>query len=116
MAEGIAATAGTVTSAAVIMVSVFVAFGFIDRIEMKEVAVGLTAAVLFDAVVLRVLILPAALTLLGEHSWWRPTRTSRARDGVLGRPADPLPTGPGVHPPARDVEGQVVDHAAEQQS
>jgi RND superfamily putative drug exporter len=70
VAEGIAATAGTVTSAAVIMVSVFVAFGFIDRIEFKEVAVGLTAAVLFDAVVLRILILPAALTLLGERSWW----------------------------------------------
>lgn len=68
--EGIASTAGVVTSAAVIMISVFVSFLFIDRIEMKQVAVGLTAAVLFDAVVLRILILPAAMTLLGERSWW----------------------------------------------
>lgn len=68
--EGIASTAGVVTSAAVIMISVFASFLFIDRIEMKQVAVGLTAAVLFDAVVLRILILPAALTILGERSWW----------------------------------------------
>jgi putative drug exporter of the RND superfamily len=74
---GIATTAGTVTSAAVIMISVFAGFLPIDRIEMKEVAVGLTAAVLFDAVVLRILILPAALTILGEWSWW-PRHPARA--------------------------------------
>jgi RND superfamily putative drug exporter len=87
--DGISATAGTVTSAAVIMVSVFAGFGFIDRIEMKEVAVGLTAAVLFDAVVLRILILPAAMTLLGERSWWprrpgrRPGRTGEVDQEVV---------------------------------
>ncbi|GAA3486231.1 MMPL family transporter [Streptomyces cremeus] len=68
--DGIAGSAGVVTSAAVIMVSVFVSFLFIDRIEMKQLAVGLTVAVLFDAVVLRALILPSALALLGERTWW----------------------------------------------
>lgn len=86
VADGISRTAGTVTSAAVIMVSVFVSFLFIDRIEMKEVAVGLTAAVLFDAVVLRILILPAAMTILGERSWWP---TAPASAGAASGPVGP---------------------------
>ncbi|MFD3657383.1 MMPL family transporter [Streptomyces sp. NPDC058620] len=68
--EGIAGSAGVVTSAAVIMVSVFASFLFIDRVEMKQIAVGLTVAVLFDAVVLRALMLPSALALLGDRCWW----------------------------------------------
>jgi RND superfamily putative drug exporter len=68
--DGIAGSAAVVTSGAVIMLSVFASFLFIDRIEMKQVAVGLSVAVLFDAVVLRILILPSVLTLLGERSWW----------------------------------------------
>ncbi|MEU9703950.1 MMPL family transporter, partial [Streptomyces sp. NPDC047981] len=75
--DGIAGSASVVTSAAVIMVSVFVSFLFIDRIEMKQLAVGLTVAVLFDAIVLRAVILPSALALLGDRAWWphRPTAT-----------------------------------------
>ncbi|MFD3942595.1 MMPL family transporter [Streptomyces sp. NPDC058579] len=75
--DGIAGSASVVTSAAVIMVSVFVSFLFIDRIEMKQLAVGLTVAVLFDAIVLRAVILPSALALLGERAWW-PHRPSEA--------------------------------------
>ncbi|MFG2774419.1 MMPL family transporter [Streptomyces sp. NPDC048350] len=73
--DGIAGSASVVTSAAVIMVSVFVSFLFIDRIEMKQIAVGLTVAVLFDAIVLRAVILPSAMALLGDRAWWpnRPT-------------------------------------------
>ncbi|MGW7414859.1 MMPL family transporter [Streptomyces sp. NPDC054863] len=87
--DGIAGSAGVVTSAAVIMVSVFVSFLFIDRIEMKQIAVGLTVAVLFDAVVLRALILPSALALLGERTWW-PVR-------IPGKAAER--PGPGAAPP-----------------
>ncbi|MEV0952641.1 MMPL family transporter [Promicromonospora sp. NPDC050249] len=72
--EGIAGSASVVTSAAVIMVSIFGSFLFFDRIEMKQMAVGLTVAVLFDAIVLRALILPSVITLLGERTWW-PART-----------------------------------------
>jgi RND superfamily putative drug exporter len=68
--DGIAASAAVVTSGALIMLSVFASFLFIERIEMKQVAVGLSVAVLFDAVVLRILILPSVLMLLGERSWW----------------------------------------------
>jgi RND superfamily putative drug exporter len=82
--DGIVGSASVVTSAAVIMLSVFASFLFIDRIELKQAAVGLSVAVLFDALVLRILILPSVLTLLGERSWWpvRPVRThasTRAR-------------------------------------
>jgi RND superfamily putative drug exporter len=68
--DGIVGSASVVTSAAVIMLSVFASFLFIDRIELKQAAVGLSVAVLFDALVLRILILPAVMTLLGERSWW----------------------------------------------
>lgn len=68
--EGIAGSASVVTSAAVIMVSIFGSFLFFDRIEMKQMAVGLTVAVLFDAIVLRALVLPSVITLLGERTWW----------------------------------------------
>lgn len=77
--DGMVASASVVTSAAVIMVSVFVSFIFIDGIEKKQVGVGLTIAVLFDAVVLRILILPAVMTLLGERCWW-PRSGSPAQD------------------------------------
>ncbi|HEY9368572.1 MMPL family transporter [Streptomyces sp.] len=91
--DGIAGSASVVTSAAVIMVSVFASFLFIDRIEMKQLAVGLTVAVLFDAIVLRAVILPSAMALLGERCWWprRPTTTGRTGDAVEA------PTG-GRHP------------------
>ncbi|WP_274563423.1 MMPL family transporter [Streptomyces spiramyceticus] len=77
--DGIAGSASVVTSAAVIMVSVFVSFLFIDRIEMKQIAVGLTVAVLFDAVVLRALILPSAMALLGDSCWWSPWSAAPGR-------------------------------------
>lgn len=89
--DGIAGSASVVTSAAVIMVSVFLSFLFIDRIEMKQIAVGLTVAVLFDAVVLRALVLPSALALLGDRSWW-PERPGADQEPRTGAPTpQPLP-------------------------
>ncbi|MBT2526922.1 MMPL family transporter [Streptomyces sp. ISL-99] len=88
--DGITGSASVVTSAAVIMVSVFVSFLFIDRIEMKQIAVGLTVAVLFDAIVLRALILPSAMALLGDRCWGRPRTTAPGPEtppGDLPRPA-----------------------------
>jgi RND superfamily putative drug exporter len=69
------------------MISVVAGFLLIDRIEMKQVAVALSTAVLFDAVVLRILILPAAMTLLGERVWWprHPGLTSPADPALLPR-------------------------------
>ncbi|MGW6568084.1 MMPL family transporter [Streptomyces sp. NPDC054975] len=87
--DGIAGSASVVTSAAVIMVSVFVSFLFIDRIEMKQMAVGLTVAVLFDAIVLRAVILPSAMALLGDRVWWPHRPTGPAPEPL--RPTTPPP-------------------------
>jgi putative drug exporter of the RND superfamily len=74
--RGIADTAGVVTSAAAVMVSVFAIFATLSMLEMKMMGVGLSAAILLDATLIRLVILPAALVLLGERVWWpgRPVR------------------------------------------
>jgi RND superfamily putative drug exporter len=73
--HGITTTAGVVTSAAAVMVSVFAVFGTLGMIEMKQMGVGLAVAVLVDATLIRIVLLPAILVLLGDKAWWpsRPT-------------------------------------------
>jgi RND superfamily putative drug exporter len=68
--EGIAGSAGTVTSAAVVMVSVFAIFASLHMVEMKELGVGLAVAVLVDALVVRTILLPSLMMLLGRWNWW----------------------------------------------
>jgi RND superfamily putative drug exporter len=68
--EGIASSAGTVTSAALVMVSVFAIFASLHMIEMKELGLGLAVAVLVDAVVIRAIVLPSSMMLLGRRNWW----------------------------------------------
>ncbi|MDQ1464651.1 MAG: putative drug exporter of the superfamily [Actinomycetota bacterium] len=70
--HGIAATAGVITSAAVIMVAVFAVFGTLSQVSMKQVGVGLAAAVLLDATIVRAVLLPAVMALLGERNWYLP--------------------------------------------
>jgi RND superfamily putative drug exporter len=65
-ARGVAATAGAVTSAAVVMVFVFAVFATLKLLEFKQLGVGLSAAVLIDATIVRGIALPAAIALLGE--------------------------------------------------
>jgi len=72
VSRGIRRTAGTVTSAAIIMVAVFAIFGTLRLIQMKQLGVGLGAAVLIDATVIRGVLLPAAMKLLGEWNWYMP--------------------------------------------
>lgn len=67
--EGVAATAGTVTSAAIVMVAVFAVFASLQVINFKQLGVGLAAAVLLDATLVRGVALPALVTLLGERGW-----------------------------------------------
>ena len=68
-AEGVTATAGTITSAAVVMVAVFAILATLDLIDFKQLGVGLAAAVLLDATLVRGVALPAVVTLLGERGW-----------------------------------------------
>jgi RND superfamily putative drug exporter len=72
VSRGIRRTAGTVTSAAIIMVAVFAIFGTLRMIMMKQMGVGLALAVLIDATVIRGVLLPASMKLLGEWNWYLP--------------------------------------------
>lgn len=70
--HGITTTAGTVTSAAIIMVAVFGVFATLSAVEFKQMGVGLAAAILIDATIVRAVLLPAAMSLLGERNWYLP--------------------------------------------
>ncbi|MFK4222018.1 MMPL family transporter [Streptomyces sp. NPDC019890] len=70
--HGVVTTAGVVTSAAVIMVAVFAIFGTLSMQSMKQMGVGLAAAVLIDATVIRGVLLPAIMALLGDKNWYFP--------------------------------------------
>jgi len=72
VAEGIGRTAGVITSAAVVMVAVFALFATLPLISTKELGVGLAAAVLLDATIVRAILLPAVMALLGDANWWLP--------------------------------------------
>ncbi|MFI6153061.1 MMPL family transporter [Kitasatospora sp. NPDC051170] len=74
--QGIIRTAGVVTSAAVVMVCVFALLASLNFIEMKQLGVGMACAVLLDATVIRIVVLPAVITLLGWKTWW-PSRLAR---------------------------------------
>ncbi len=70
--EGILATAGTVTSAAMVMVAVFGVFATLSYIEFKQMGVGLAVAIFLDATIVRAVLLPATMKLLGERNWYLP--------------------------------------------
>jgi putative drug exporter of the RND superfamily len=70
--SGIAASAGVVTSAAVIMVAVFSIFATLSFVDVKTLGIGLAVAVLIDATVVRGILVPAAMALLGERCWTLP--------------------------------------------
>ena len=80
VAEGLAKTAGVITGAALIMVSVFAAFALADVITIKSIGVGLAIAVLLDATIIRVLLVPATMRLLGDWNWWAPGPLKRFAD------------------------------------
>jgi RND superfamily putative drug exporter len=70
--NGLAATARVITSAALIMISVFAAFLLTPDVEIKMFAVGLTVAVLVDATIVRMVLVPATMALMGDANWWLP--------------------------------------------
>lgn len=72
VADGLAATARVITSAAAIMVAVFLAFVLGDERVIKEVGIGLATAIFIDATVVRLILVPATMELLGKWNWWLP--------------------------------------------
>ncbi|MEU8704973.1 MMPL family transporter [Streptomyces sp. NPDC048565] len=88
--DGINRSAKVVTSAAIVMVTVFGAFVALHLTEMKQMGFCLAVAVLLDAVIIRLMVLPSVLLLLGERAWWpaRPVRSRHAGAPAAGALAD----------------------------
>ena len=70
--NGIKSTAGVVTSAAAVMIGVFFVFATLSLVFFKELGVALGVAVLIDATLVRAVLLPASMTLLGDWNWYLP--------------------------------------------
>ncbi|MFJ8080924.1 MMPL family transporter [Streptomyces sp. NPDC096205] len=108
VAHALEITARVITCAALIMVSVFAAFIVSDNIVVKMLGLGLAVSVLIDATVVRLLMVPAVLTLLGRHAWWTPRWLDRllphidtegGSESLDARPEPAAPTGAAL--PAR---------------
>jgi uncharacterized membrane protein YdfJ with MMPL/SSD domain len=92
VAHGIKTTAGVVTSAAAVMIAVFAVFATLSLIFFKELGVGLGVAVLIDATLVRAILLPASMTLLGEWNWYLPSWLEWIpRVGPVANPSVPEP-------------------------
>jgi RND superfamily putative drug exporter len=90
---GLARTARVITAAALIMVAVFGAFALSPDVSLKLIGLGLASAILVDATVVRMVLVPAVMQLLGERSWWLPRWLDRVLpQGGLEAPA-PAPAG-----------------------
>jgi uncharacterized membrane protein YdfJ with MMPL/SSD domain len=74
VAHGIKSTAGVVTSAAIVMVAVFSMFALSSELQMQQMGIGLAAAVLIDATIIRGILLPATMKLLGDWNWYLPRK------------------------------------------
>jgi hypothetical protein len=93
VAHGIRATAGVVTSAAIVMVAVFAMFATLGMIDFKMMGVGLAVAVLIDATIVRAVLLPTAMKLLGDWNWYLP-RWLEWLPRVAREPRPRTPAGP----------------------
>ena len=90
---GVAATARVITSAALIMISVFAAFTLSPDTEVKMFAVGLSVAVLLDATIVRMILVPSTMAIMGNANWWLPKKLEALlpRIDIEGSSTTPLP-------------------------
>jgi len=97
--EGLAGTGRVITAAAAIMIAVFAAFIPSDNVILKVIGVGMAAAIFIDAVVIRMLLIPAVMHLLGRANWWMPRWLDRVvpQLHIEGQPEKYLPAS---EPPA----------------
>jgi putative drug exporter of the RND superfamily len=98
VAEGLEKTAGLITSAAAIMVAVFASFSFAHVVVIQAVGFGMALGVAIDATLVRVLLVPATMRLLGHLNWWAPRPLVTLRNGLL-RPRPPAPAPAPTLPP-----------------
>jgi putative drug exporter of the RND superfamily len=87
--RGVTHSAGVITSAAVVMVAVFATFATLSVVSMKQLGVGLAVAVLLDATIVRGLLLPAVMGMLGERNWYLPRWLDRVLPEVTHEPYSP---------------------------
>ena len=100
VAHGIRTTAGVVTSAAIVMVGTFSVFAMLPVIDMKEMGIGLAVAVLIDATIIRAVLLPATMKLLGDRNWYLPQLARLAAPPrARGEPTSPA-AAPAIEPAA----------------
>ena len=92
VATGLARTARVITAAAAIMVVVFLSFVLGANVSVKQVGLGLAVAVLIDATVVRMVLVPAVMELLGKANWWLPRPLARILPGTALTEADPTPS------------------------
>ncbi len=102
--EGLASTARVITAAAAIMVCVFGSFVLGDLRAIKLIGLGLSVAVLIDATIVRMVLVPATMELLGDRNWWMPKR--------LGRLLPRLDV-EGTHGPSMETSGSALDSSAQ---
>jgi uncharacterized membrane protein YdfJ with MMPL/SSD domain len=91
ISDGIKSTAGVVTAAAVVMVFAFLTFATLSMVSIKEMGIGLAVAVLLDATVVRALLLPATMKLLGRRNWYLPAWLEWLPDISVTTPSRPQP-------------------------
>ena len=99
--RGITTTAGVVSSAAFVMVGVFAVFALMPILDMKQMGIGLAAAVLIDATIVRALLLPATMKLLGDWNWYLPKWLEwlpRLEPPEPGTEEEPVPARPALAP------------------
>jgi RND superfamily putative drug exporter len=104
VADGLAATARVITAAALIMITVFGSFVLGDNVVIKMFGFGLAAAILIDATIIRMVIVPATMELLGKANWWLPKWMQRMPEIQLDEDFLPQPAlangSPNGHQPA----------------
>ena len=105
VADGLASTARVITAAAAIMICVFLAFVLGPELVIKQIGLGLAAAILIDATLIRMVLVPSTMELLGKRNWWLPRWLDRALptinfDESEDQPA-PSPSQPEVAPVSR---------------
>ena len=113
VATGMARTGRVITAAAAIMVTVFAAFILTDHVLVKVIGLGLSTAVLLDATVVRMVLVPSTMEMLGDRNWWLPRWLDRRLPHLSIEGPDAGPARGRDEPPVvidlRDPVGTAVD-------
>ncbi len=104
VARGLSVTTRVISTAAAIMIAVFLAFAFSDQRVIKEAGIGLATAIFLDATLVRLILVPSIMQLLGDANWWFPSRLERFLPNVgLHGPHEPGPAAIETAGPPREA-------------